>query len=92
MKKPLTPELLTYWNEIECRAVQRPDGSIDVLPATRSLWASFDFLVVHFGYTEARLLELAILDAVAQGKTLAQNFHNTIAYLDQELRRAECAE
>ena len=72
--------------EEETRNITMPNGDIQPFTAFKLFWITLNYLTKYRGYTEERLVELAVINAKETGRTFDQSFTNSIAYMHKHLK------
>jgi hypothetical protein len=76
-----TEKQMEDWLQSEAREVTLPDGSRCLVRDIRLLWDHFDYLTSYTTYSEAKLVELALISKAETGRPFEQSFCNVVAYV-----------
>lgn len=93
MERFITEKETEAWLEQETRDITMPDGSTRPITHFKLMWNGFDFLTAtpYYQpkpyYTEARLVEWAVMDAEGTGRSFEETFPGVVTYVYKALRK-----
>lgn len=93
MKRFITEKQTEALLEPETRDITMPDGSVRQITGFKLMWRGFDFLTAtpfykpKPYYTEARLVELAVINSEETGYSFEKTFPNVVAYVNKAVKK-----
>lgn len=76
----ITEKHTEAWLTPETRYLRMPDGTEQLHTNAQYVWRSFDELVA-FGYDPDWIVEIAVMDSVAEARPFDLNFESIVAYI-----------
>lgn len=75
----------TYLEE-EIRDIKMPDGSLRPYRNFKVWWEAYDYLIWTTEFIPQKLVEYALREKAASGKSFDQSLEDVVAFLDNRIR------